>query len=122
MSFCYITEAAIPFALQDPIRVLCATIPGAALTGGLGMVFGTESPAVHGGVFVIPMMTRPLGFIAAWLIGSIATGLIYATIKKPLSQEELQIEAVAASEGMMEAEKTNWRSKLLKKTVKENEV
>ncbi|MEO1770234.1 PTS fructose transporter subunit IIC [Candidatus Enterococcus ferrettii] len=122
LSFCYITEAAIPFALQDPIRVLCATIPGAALTGGLGMVFGTESPAVHGGVFVIPMMTKPLGFIAAWLIGSIATGLIYATIKKPLSQEELQIEAVASSEGMMEAGKTNWRSKLLKKTVKENEV
>lgn len=89
LSCCYITEAAIPFALQDPVRVLCATIPGAALTGGLGMIFGAESPAVHGGVFVIPMMTRPLGFIAAWFIGSIFTGLIYSTIKKPLPKEEL---------------------------------
>lgn len=89
LSFCYITEAAIPFAMQDPIRVLCATIPGAALTGGLGMIFNTESPAVHGGIFVIPMMTNPAGFVAAWLIGSTMTGLIYATIKKPLSAEEI---------------------------------
>ncbi|MGX6962480.1 PTS fructose transporter subunit IIC [Vagococcus xieshaowenii] len=89
LSFCYITEAAIPFAMQDPIRVLCSTIPGAALTGGLGMLFKTESPAVHGGVFVIPMMTNPLGFISAWLIGSVVTGLIYATIKKPLQPAEV---------------------------------
>lgn len=88
LACCYITEAAIPFALQDPIRVLCATIPGAALTGGLGMIFSTESPAVHGGVFVIPMMVNPLGFIGAWLIGSVVTGLIYAIIKRPLEAEE----------------------------------
>lgn len=106
LSCCYITEAAIPFALQDPIRVLCATIPGAALSGGLGMVFGTESPAVHGGIFVIPMMVRPLGFIAAWLIGSLFTGLVYATIKKPLSTEEIEIEELALNEGGMVAKET----------------
>lgn len=93
LACCYITEAAIPFALQDPLRVLCATIPGAALTGGLGMIFNTESPAVHGGIFVIPMMTNPLGFVGAWLIGSVVTGLIYAVIKKPLAPEEELIQA-----------------------------
>lgn len=122
LSFCYITEAAIPFALQDPIRVLCATIPGAALAGGLGMVFGTESPAVHGGVFVIPMMTNPLGFVGAWLIGSVATGLIYSTIKKPLSIEETQIEETAKDTGMLSSTKTPLRDRFLKKSAKENKV
>lgn len=96
LACCYITEAAIPFALQDPIRVLCSTIPGAALAGGLGMIFSTESPAVHGGVFVIPMMKNPLGFISAWIIGSVVTGLIYATIKKPLSPEDVLEEEIAS--------------------------
>lgn len=122
LSFCYITEAAIPFALQDPIRVLCATIPGAALTGGLGMIFGTESPAVHGGVFVIPMMTNPLGFVAAWLIGSVFTGLVYATIKKPLTVENLEVEALAKAEGSLSSKANSLKNRLLRKNTQENEV
>lgn len=104
LACCYITEAAIPFALKDPVRVLASTIPGAALTGGLGMILGAESPAVHGGIFVIPMMTRPLGFIAAWLIGSIFTGLVYSIIKKPLTKEELETESYANLEGRLDPE------------------
>lgn len=91
LSFCYITEGAIPFFLNDPIRVWCSTIPGSAIAGGLSLMWGVESPAVHGGVFVIPMMGRPLMFILAWGIGVVITGVIYAVIKKPLTKEDEEL-------------------------------
>lgn len=84
LSCCYITEGAIPFALNDPLRVWCATIPGSAIAGGLAMMLDIESPAVHGGVFVIPMMSKPLLFIFCWLLGSAITGVIYAILKRPV--------------------------------------
>ena len=84
LSFCYITEGAIPFALNDPIRVWCSTIPGSAIGGGLAMLLGVESPAVHGGMFVVPMMNKPLVFLMCLGIGSLITGVIYAFLKRPV--------------------------------------
>lgn len=81
---CYITEGAIPFALNDPVRVWCSTIPGSAIAGGLAMMLDVESPAVHGGMFVVPMMNKPLIFLMCLGIGSIITGVIYAILKKPV--------------------------------------
>ena len=89
LSFCYITEGAIPFALNDPIRVWCSTIPGSAIGGGLAMLLGVESPAVHGGMFVVPMMNKPLIFLMCLGIASLITGVIYAFIKKPIDPDML---------------------------------
>lgn len=93
LSMCYITEGAIPFYLNDPIRVWCSTIPGSAVAGGLSLMWGVDSPALHGGVFVVPMMNKPLVFLACLGIGTVITGVIYAIIKKPISEEDLEIEA-----------------------------
>lgn len=59
LSCCYITEGALAFWIKDPVHCWIATIPGCAITGGVSELLGAASPAVHGGVFVIPMMTRP---------------------------------------------------------------
>lgn len=60
---------------------------GGGITGGLCMVTSLASPAVHGGIFVIPMTSHPLLFIGLWFLGSCITGVIYALWKKPLPVE-----------------------------------
>lgn len=88
LSCCYIEEACIPFLIKDPVRVILSTAIGGALTGGLCLMLSLESPAIHGGVFAIPLTSNPLLFIGLWFLGSVVTGIIYATIKKPLLVEE----------------------------------
>ena len=88
LSCCYIEEACIPFLIKDPVRVILSTAIGGALTGGLCLMLSLESPALHGGVFAIPLTSNPLLFIGLWFLGSVVTGIIYATIKKPLLVEE----------------------------------
>ncbi|MDD3251366.1 MAG: PTS fructose transporter subunit IIC [Lachnospiraceae bacterium] len=84
----YITEGALPFFLNDPVRVWMSTIPGCALGGGLSMLFGVESPALHGGIFAIPLMNKPLMFLLALGCNILLSSVIYAIIKKPLPVSE----------------------------------
>ncbi|WP_312443713.1 PTS fructose transporter subunit IIC [Lacrimispora sp.] len=88
LSFCYIEEAVIPYLVKDPVRVIASCMIGGAVTGGLCMVTMLESPAVHGGAFVIAMTSNPLLFIGLWLLGSCITGVLYAVLKKPLPVKE----------------------------------
>lgn len=92
----YITEGALPFFLNDPVRVWISTIPGCALGGGLSMLFGVESPALHGGIFAIPLMNKPLLFILALCCNIITSGIIYSIIKKPLPLSEQDYKKKAA--------------------------
>ncbi len=84
----YITEGALPFFLNDPMRVWISTIPGCALGGGLSMLFGVESPALHGGIFAIPLMNKPLMFLIALGCNILLSSIIYSIIKKPLPISE----------------------------------
>lgn len=87
MGLSFITEGAIPFAAADPIRVLPSCIIGSAVAGGLSMAFGCGLRAPHGGVFVIPVVTNPFGYIIAIVIGSVIAGIIMAILKKPVSEK-----------------------------------
>ena len=87
MGMAFITEGAIPFAAADPIRVLPSCIVGSAVAGGLSMAFNCGLRAPHGGVFVIPVVSNPFGYIAAILIGAVVGGLMLALLKKPVSKE-----------------------------------
>lgn len=87
LSMCYIQECVIPFQLKDPVRVTVCSMIGGAITGGLCMVTGLESPAVHGGAFVIPMTSSPLMFIGLWFLGSAITGTLYAIVRRPLPDD-----------------------------------
>ncbi|HWR30935.1 MAG TPA: PTS fructose transporter subunit IIC [Negativicutes bacterium] len=89
LCFCYITEGAIPFAINDPLRAIPCTMFGSAVAGSLCMIFNIASPAVHGGIFVVPMMSNPLLFLGCMFTGALVTGVTYAIIKKPLVELEV---------------------------------
>ena len=82
MGISFITEGAIPFAAADPIRVIPSCILGSAVAGGLSMAFKCQLPAPHGGIFVIPVMTNPIMYVIAILIGSFITAFMIGFLKK----------------------------------------
>lgn len=86
LSTCYVQEGVIPFLLKDPVRVCISCMTGGAITGGLCMMSALASPAVHGGAFVIAMTSNPLLFIGYWLLGACITGVLYATLRRPLPE------------------------------------
>lgn len=81
MGVCFITEGAIPFAAADPLRVLPACIIGSGVAGGLSMLFGCALRAPHGGVFVLPVISHPFGFLAAVILGAVVGMLLLGLLK-----------------------------------------
>lgn len=86
MGLSFITEGAIPFAASDPIRVIPACIIGSGIAGGLSMFFKVQLPAPHGGLFVLPVVTNPIMYLVAIVVGSVVTALILGFIKKPVQE------------------------------------
>lgn len=83
---CFITEGVIPFAAADPARVIPASVVGAALTGGLTMLFDIGLRAPHGGVFVMGLVEGGVGkvllYALAIIAGAVVTGLLAGILKK----------------------------------------
>lgn len=86
LGLCFISEGALPFVAADPVRVIATSIIGGATAGAISMAFGITLQAPHGGLFVIPFVSQPLMYLAAIAIGSVVTGVIYATIKQKASE------------------------------------
>lgn len=86
MGLSFITEGAIPFAAADPLRVIPACVVGSATAGALSMLFGCALRAPHGGIFVLPVISNPLGYFIALLVGSVVGMILLAILKKPLSK------------------------------------
>ncbi|AHG79919.1 FruA protein [Mannheimia varigena USDA-ARS-USMARC-1388] len=82
LGLCFISEGALPFVAADPIRVILSSILGGATAGAISMSLGITLQAPHGGLFVIPFVSQPLMYLAAIAIGSVVTGVVYATIKQ----------------------------------------
>jgi fructose PTS system EIIBC or EIIC component len=76
MGLSFITEGAIPFAAANPKAVLPAIISGSALAGALSMVFKVTSPAPHGGLFIIPVMSGWYLYIIALAAGTALTAFL----------------------------------------------
>jgi len=87
LACCYIQEYVIPFLVQDTWRCIVPCMIGGAISGGLCGYFALESAAVHGGVFVIPMMSNPLQFILFWFAGAAVNGILYFLLRKPVDEE-----------------------------------
>ncbi|MGV8906689.1 MAG: PTS fructose transporter subunit IIABC [Acetobacterium sp.] len=90
MGLSFITEGAIPFASEDPIRVIPACAVGAAVAGGLSMFFGSTLMAPHGGIFVFPVVGNPFGYVIALVVGSVVTMSLMAILKKPKVNTQLE--------------------------------
>ena len=82
LGLCFISEGALPFVAADPVRVIISSILGGATAGALSMSLGITLQAPHGGLFVIPFVSQPLMYLEAIAIGSLITGVVYATIKQ----------------------------------------
>lgn len=82
MGLSFITEGAIPFAAADPLRVLPSMVLGSGLAGMLSMIFGSALRAPHGGLWVIGVISNPLGYIVALLTGTIVSAVVYGFLKK----------------------------------------
>ncbi|HAJ74012.1 MAG TPA: PTS fructose transporter subunit IIC, partial [Lachnospiraceae bacterium] len=88
MGLSFISEGAIPYAAADPGRVIPSCIIGSAIAGGLSAAFKCQSPAPHGGAWVIAVIKNPVMFLVALVIGSVVGALILSMLKKPLPAEE----------------------------------
>ncbi|WP_148508580.1 MULTISPECIES: PTS fructose transporter subunit IIABC [Hungatella] len=82
MGLSFISEGAIPFAASDPLRVIPSCIIGSAVAGGLSMALNCTLRAPHGGIFVLPTIGNPFGYLAAIVIGSVVGCVILAALKK----------------------------------------
>jgi PTS system fructose-specific IIC component len=78
----FISEGAIPFAAADPLRVIPASMVGGAVTGALSMLFGVQSFAPHGGVFVFFAINPFWGFALAIVAGTVVTALLVIALKR----------------------------------------
>ncbi|PCN46775.1 PTS lactose transporter subunit IIC [Curtobacterium sp. 'Ferrero'] len=78
----FISEGAIPFAAADPLRVIPASMVGAAVTGAISMAAGVTSRAPHGGIFVFFAIGDVAMFIVAILVGMVVSALVLVGLKK----------------------------------------
>lgn len=86
MGLSFITEGAIPFAASDPLRVIPACIIGSSVAGALSMGLKCSLRAPHGGIFVLPVISNPIGYFVALLIGSFVGMFILGALKKNIEK------------------------------------
>ncbi|WP_282946210.1 PTS fructose transporter subunit IIC [Cellulomonas endometrii] len=95
----FISEGAIPFGAADPWRVIVSSLVGSSVTGALTMAVGSGLRAPHGGVWVLPLISNPLGFLLAVAVGTVITAGIVVVLKglkpNPLVQAERAADAAA---------------------------
>lgn len=84
MGLSFITEGAIPFAAADPLRVIPASVLGASTAGLLSMLFNCSLRAPHGGLWVIGVISNPVGYLVAVLAGSLVGALALGLLKKDI--------------------------------------
>lgn len=86
----FISEGAIPFAVADPLRVIPSLMVGSAVTGAMSMIFGCTLRAPHGGIFVLPLIEKPLLFLLSLAVGVVVTALMVNLLKPIRPNEDLK--------------------------------
>lgn len=90
LGLAFITEGAIPFAAEDPFRVIPSSIVGSAVAGGLSMLFGAQLRVPHGGIFVLPIpnvVTNLPLYLLAIVVGTLVTTAALFILKRPMAGE-----------------------------------
>lgn len=77
-----ITEGAIPFATEDPIRVIPAYVIGSATSCVSAFLFGCLNHAPWGGLIVLPVVDNRIGYFISVMLGSLVVALIMRFTKK----------------------------------------
>lgn len=92
-----ITEGAIPFAANDPLRVIPSIVVGTAIGNIIPFLMGVLNHAPWGGLIVLPVVEGWLGYILGIIVGSLITALMVNFLKKDNKDitdydKEIQIE------------------------------
>ncbi len=87
MGLSFITEGAIPYAAADPLRVIPACFVGAAVSGGLSMLFNCTLMAPHGGIFVFAVVGHWPMYLLSLAVGSVIGMLLLGILKKNVKIE-----------------------------------
>ncbi len=92
-----ITEGAIPFAANDPIRIIPSLCVGSAIAGITTMALGVGNPAPWGGWIVLPVVTNKFGFFIATALGSVVTAAMSIALKKDYVEEVSEVATVSVA-------------------------
>ena len=87
MGLSFITEGAIPYAAADPLRVISSCLVGAAVSGGLSMLFNCTLMAPHGGIFVFAVVGNWPMYLLSLAIGSVVGMLLLGLLKKNVNED-----------------------------------
>lgn len=97
----FISEGAIPFAAADPWRVIVSSLVGSSVTGALVMAVGSGQRAPHGGIWVLPLISNPLGFLMAVAVGMVVTAVLVIALKSARTNEFVQAEQAADARALV---------------------
>ncbi|PEV02924.1 PTS fructose transporter subunit IIABC [Bacillus thuringiensis] len=106
-----ITEGAIPFAAQDPLRVIPSIMAGSMTGAAIAMIGHVGDRVAHGGpiVAVLGAVDNVFMFFVAVIVGSAVTAVLVNVLKKDISkiekQEIEQIKEVSATIEVQQMEK-----------------
>ena len=85
MGLSFITEGAIPYAAADPGRVIPSCIIGSAAAGLCSELFGCTLMAPHGGIFVFPVVGKPIMYLLSLVIGTLVSYFMLKILKKDVA-------------------------------------
>ena len=97
----FISEGAIPFAAADPWRVIVSSLVGSSVTGALVMAVGSGQRAPHGGIWVLPLISNPLGFLMAVAVGTVISAGLVIALKSAKPNEIVKAEQAADAQALV---------------------
>lgn len=115
-----ITEGAIPFAAQDPLRVIPSIMAGSMTGAVIAMIGHVGDRVAHGGpiVAVLGAVDNVFMFFIAVIVGSIVTAIVVNMLKKDISKVDVpkveEMKEVSATKEVPEVQKQTEESKVEK--------
>ncbi|PFJ09057.1 PTS mannose transporter subunit IIABC [Bacillus cereus] len=119
-----ITEGAIPFAAQDPLRVIPSIMAGSMVGAVIAMIGHVGDRVAHGGpiVAVLGAVDNVFMFFIAVIVGSIVTAIVVNMLKKDISKVDVpeveEMKEVSATKEVPEVQKQEEGSKAEKVEIK----
>jgi PTS system fructose-specific IIC component len=92
MGLSFVTEGALPYAVNDPLRVIPSAMVGSAVAAAAVMGLGVTMPAPHGGLFVLLLSNKPLVFFGCLGAGTGLTAAAATVLKSPVSKDDHVVE------------------------------
>ncbi|MFO6495709.1 MULTISPECIES: fructose-specific PTS transporter subunit EIIC [Bacillus] len=102
-----ITEGAIPFAAQDPLRVIPSIMAGSMTGSVIAMIGNVGDRVAHGGpiVAVLGAVDHVLMFFIAVIAGSLVTAFLVNVLKKDIAEAPQPTRPETVKDAPMEAKK-----------------